>query len=82
MAKLQNEGCLPWIAFGLIAILGFFFSNQNWLGANDHFWIWVSIAAVIGAILIFLGKTKELRWLDVSFTAGSLVGLFAGHCFA
>ncbi len=82
MGRYNDEGSALWPSMAVFAVLGFLFSFFNWLGANDHFWIWFGIAATIGVILIFLGKTKELSWVDVGFTVGILVGLLVGHCFA
>ena len=38
----------------------------------------IAIIAIAGGIAIFIGKTKELNWVDVGLPLGAVIGLMVG----
>ena len=39
----------------------------------------IAIVAIAGGIAVFVGKIKELDWIDVGLPSGAVIGLLVGY---
>lgn len=75
MGKMEDSNVWGWFSvsfiLGILAALFIPFVYVN-------IWMIIAIVAIAGGIAVFVGKIKELNWIDVGFS-GAVIGLLVGY---
>ena len=75
MGKMEDSNMLSWFCGScILGVLASIFIPFVYI----HIWIIIAIIAIAGGIAIFIGKTKELNWVDVGLPSGAVIGLMVG----
>ena len=76
MGKMENSNVWGWFSvsfiLGILAALFIPFVYVN-------IWMIIAIVAIAGGIAVFVGKIKELNWIDVGLPSGAVIGLLVGY---